>query len=68
MMELQIKRMTCGHCVRAVTRAVQAVDPSAKVDIDLAAGRARIDSAQSLDAIKAAIGAEGYEVGMVSQT
>jgi copper chaperone len=64
-MEFQIKGMTCGHCVRTVTRAVQAADATAKVDIDLAAGRARIESAQSAEAIAAAIRAEGYEVKVV---
>ncbi|WP_241485531.1 heavy-metal-associated domain-containing protein, partial [Xanthomonas euvesicatoria] len=27
--------MTCGHCVRTVTQAIQAVDPHAQVDVDL---------------------------------
>jgi len=30
--------MTCGHCVRAVTEAVQHVDPTATVQVDLIAG------------------------------
>eukprot|EP01030_Chromulinospumella_sphaerica_P024841 gene24841-24944_t len=29
--------MTCGHCVRAVTQAVQALDPAASVKVDLGA-------------------------------
>lgn len=62
MLEFQIQGMTCGHCVRAVTRAVQAADPAAKVDIDLAAKRARIDSTRDADTIAAAIRAEGYQV------
>ena len=30
MIELNVKDMTCGHCVSAVTRAVRAVDPGAE--------------------------------------
>ena len=40
MIELRLPTMTCGHCVRTVTRTVQALDPGAKVDID-SAGAAR---------------------------
>ena len=36
--------MTCGGCVAAVTRAVQAVDKDAKVDVDLASKTVKVDS------------------------
>jgi copper chaperone len=62
MLQLQIQGMTCGHCVRAVTRAVQTLDPAAKVDIDLKAGLARIDSHHGADEIAARIRDEGYTV------
>ena len=62
MLTLNITGMTCGHCVKAVTRAVQDLDPDAKVAIDLAQGRAEIDSRTAADAVVAAIEEEGYEV------
>ena len=31
MTELSVRGMTCGHCVRAVTSAIESVDPRAKV-------------------------------------
>jgi copper chaperone len=34
----QVQGMTCGHCERAVTQAVQRVDPAAEVKIDRPAG------------------------------
>lgn len=43
MIELNVKEMTCGHCVAAVTRAVKSVDPSAAVQVDLQSGRVRVD-------------------------
>lgn len=40
----EAKDMTCGHCVGAITVAVKALDPGAKVQIDLAAHRVEIES------------------------
>eukprot|EP01034_Spumella_vulgaris_P015351 gene15351-19597_t len=36
--------MTCGHCVRAVTQAVQALDPAASVKVDLGAKEVGVES------------------------
>jgi copper chaperone len=36
MLTLKVSGMTCGGCINAVTRAVQAQDPQAKVQADLA--------------------------------
>ncbi len=33
-MGLRIESMTCGGCARSVTKAIQAVDPAAKVEIN----------------------------------
>ena len=35
---LKVSGMSCGHCVKAVTGAIQAKDPAAKIVVDLAAG------------------------------
>lgn len=45
MIRFDVPDMSCGHCVAALTRAVQAVDPQARVDIDLAARRVHIEPA-----------------------
>lgn len=57
----KIEGMTCAHCVRAVTQAIQQADPAATVSVDLAAGRADV-SGGTADAgrIIAAVSAEGY--------
>jgi copper chaperone len=60
--ELQVGGMSCGHCARAVERAVLARDPGAKVTVDLAAGVVRISGGLTRAAAAAAIAAEGYEV------
>lgn len=62
MYELQVENMTCGHCVRAVTQAVQEVDAAAQVHIDLASKSVKIDSATPLAPLKAAIVDAGYPV------
>lgn len=62
MLTLNITGMTCGHCVKAVTRAIQEVDPQAQVSIDLAQGSAQIESGATAQALSAAIVEAGYEV------
>jgi copper chaperone len=59
---LQVEGMTCGHCERAVTQAVQQIDPAATVRIDRAQNRVDIDSTQPREALAAAIAEEGYQV------
>ena len=41
----RVSGMTCGGCVRAVTNAIKAAVPSARVDVDLAAGKVTVDGA-----------------------
>jgi copper chaperone len=35
MFTLKVSGMTCGGCINAVTRAIQAQDPQAQVQVDL---------------------------------
>lgn len=58
----QVQGMTCGHCERAVTQALKAVDPQAEVRIDRAAGRVEVQSQQPRETLAAAITDEGYGV------
>jgi len=62
MYELQVEGMSCGGCVRSVTKSVQAVDGNAKVDVDLPGKKVRVDTRASLDAVKSAISDAGYPV------
>jgi len=54
--------MTCGHCERAVTQAVQQVDPQAQVLIDRTQNRVQVESSQPREALARAIAEEGYAV------
>lgn len=60
MIELTLKDMTCGHCVRTVTRTVQQVDPQAQVRIDLPTQRVEIESQREAEAFRRALAEEGY--------
>ncbi len=62
MYELQVEKMSCGHCVNAVTKSVQAVDAQAQVEVDLAQRKVRVQSGAELAKIAAAIGDAGYPV------
>jgi copper chaperone len=59
-MEFFLPTMTCGHCVRAVTEAVQQLDPEAKVSIDLPSHRLQVETSESEGAVKAALQEAGY--------
>jgi copper chaperone len=60
MLEFKLPEMTCGHCVKAVTAAVQAVDPAAQVEIDLPQHRLRVQSSQPRERIVAELVEAGY--------
>jgi copper chaperone CopZ len=60
MLELSVTGMTCGHCVRAVTDAVKALDPEAEVQVDLGSKRVRVEGRSSAVALIGALGAAGY--------
>jgi copper chaperone len=62
MYELKVEGMSCGHCVKSVTNAVQEVDRTAKVNVDLAGKTVQVESSAGLDAIKDAISEAGYPV------
>ena len=54
--------MTCGHCEKAVTRAIKDADPQAQVKIDRSQNKVEIESTQAREALVKAIVEEGYAV------
>jgi len=55
--------MTCGHCEKAVARAVKDIDPQAEVVIDRNQNTVDITSEQPRLALSQAITEAGYTVG-----
>ncbi|MDZ3993905.1 heavy-metal-associated domain-containing protein [Pseudomonas sp. Teo4] len=61
MQVFNVQGMTCGHCVKAVTRAVQEQDAQARVEVDLAGKQVRVQSDLTSERILDAIREEGYQ-------
>ncbi len=59
---LKVEGMTCQHCVRAVTAAIQALDPAAQVAVDLPGHSITAQTTLAQPALAAALAEEGYRV------
>lgn len=59
--ELKITGMTCEHCVRATTNALQNVAGVEKVEVTLHPGAAVVEGQADPTALIAAVKEEGYE-------
>ncbi len=57
-----VSGMTCGHCEKAVTKAVKQADPMAEVKIDRSIGKVEVQSDQKRELLAKAIADEGYPV------
>ena len=62
MQTFNVQGMTCAHCERAVTNAIQALDAQARVRIDRQSGVVEIEGDLSESAIREAVEQEGYQV------
>lgn len=61
-MKLIVDNMSCQHCVKTITNAINQIDPNAKVTVDLAKREVDIDSKMiSQEAAIAAIDAAGFQ-------
>ena len=60
MQVFKVQGMTCAHCVRAVTSAIQGQDPTAQVQVDLAKGEVKVQSQLEAEKVVGLIEEEGY--------
>lgn len=60
--EFVTEGMSCGNCVKHVTKAIQGVDPQADVQIDLTQQMVRVKSAQASKTLESAMEEAGYPV------
>ncbi|TDB99855.1 heavy-metal-associated domain-containing protein [Micromonospora fluostatini] len=60
----EVRGMTCGHCVRAVTDELSTLPGVDEVRIDLTAGTATVTSQDPLpiESVRAAVDEAGYEL------
>lgn len=68
MKTIEVKGMSCQHCVMSVTKALSAVPNVKDVQVDLGAGKASFNESAVVDlaAVKQAIVDAGFEVGAAS--
>lgn len=59
-MQFHIENMTCGGCVRGVTRAIQSVDPKAEVTADLTHHKVDVASSAPRDRLVSALAEAGF--------
>lgn len=61
-MVLEVRGMSCGHCVAAITSAVSALPGVAGVDVDLGGGTVRVAGTPDAAEVATAIEDAGYDV------
>jgi copper chaperone len=62
MLSLKVSGMTCGGCINAVTRAIQAQDPQAKVFVDLTSQTVELETSLSSEIVSELITDAGFPV------
>jgi copper chaperone len=62
MLSLKVSGMTCGGCINAVTRAIQAQDPQAKVQADLATQIVNLETTLSAEQASQLLADAGFSV------
>lgn len=60
MLTLSIPAISCGHCARAITDTILELDPAAKVQVDIDAKTAVIDTSADSAVVRGRLAAEGY--------
>jgi copper chaperone len=65
MRTINIKGMSCQHCVKAVTKALSEISGIKDVQVDLARGEAAFDEARPIDQelLRERIKQAGFELG-----
>ena len=59
-MQFHIENMTCGGCARSVTRAIQSLDATARVEADLVTRKVEVTSSRTRSEIEAVLAEAGY--------
>jgi copper chaperone len=62
MLSLKVSGMTCGGCINAVTRAIQAQDPQATVQADLPSQMVNLETSLSTAQASQIITEAGFPV------
>jgi copper chaperone len=68
MIRFEVPDMHCGGCVRRIAKAVQSVDPAARIEADVASREVRVDGSADPAALMAALAEAGYPATPVGPT
>ncbi|NDB66695.1 MAG: copper chaperone [Methylocystaceae bacterium] len=67
MITFRVTKMSCGGCVKHVTKAIQSIDPMAQVNVDLTSGEVTVTpTPKDPLAIETAITAAGYPAEIIN--
>jgi copper chaperone len=59
-MELRIEGMTCGGCAKSDTKAIQSVDPNARIETNPAARTVKVETTADTAALQRVLEEAGY--------
>ena len=59
-MQFHIENMTCGGCVKGVTRAIQSQDPAAEVSADLDSHQVQVTTSAPREKLVSALAEAGF--------
>ena len=59
-MKFHIENMTCGGCARSVTKAIQSVDPDAKINADPPERSVEVESSATQGQLESALREAGF--------
>ena len=65
MVVLNVTGMSCGGCVSKITRALQAIDQQARIEVDRATGRVVVETSESAASLRELVQRLGFgaEIG-----
>ena len=59
-MDLKIENMTCGGCAKSVAKAIQSVDPTARIDANPALRAVKVETTATPAALRQVLEEAGY--------
>ena len=60
MYEFEVQSMICGHCASRITQLLTNLDAMAKVEIDMAVRKVRVQTVKDRNSVVAALAKTGY--------
>ena len=66
-MRFHVENMTCGHCERAIRRALSAVTPAAGVAVDIRGKTIDVEGPLTAAQVVGALAGEGYRAVRINE-